>query len=224
MLRTAWCSTSGTGSPEQPDLIQRGPASAEVRGDAVGKVDVEKLKARFLKARAAWRVAQKREREKRKKKEQARLRRIGGIVLAMVREGAYPRDEFMADMDSFLSDPGDRTLFGLPPREAAAVVVVERVRKRGGYMTRKQLIDRVVESSEVKLSKKDAGQVLDALFGSMGRAVCDNGRFAWPGFGIFTVKKRAARQGRNPRTGEVMEVKASRTVSFKPAPALKGKL
>ena len=185
---------------------------------------MEKLKARFLKARAAWRVAQKREREKQKKKEQARLRRMGGIVLAMVKEGAYPRDEFMADLDNFLSDPGDRTLFGLRPREAEAVVVVERARKRGGYMTRKQLIDRVVESSEVRLSKREAGQCLDALFGSMGRAVRDNGRFAWPGFGTFTVKQRAARQGRNPRTGEVMEVKASKTVNFKPAPALKGKL
>ena len=190
----------------------------------MGKVDVEELKARFLKARAAWRVAQKREREKQKKKEQTRLRRMGGIVLAMVKEGAYPRDEFMADVDNFLSDPRDRELFGLQPREAEAVVVVERARKRGGYMTRKQLIDRVVQSSEVRLSKGAAGQFLDALCGSMGRSVRETGRFGWPGFGTFTVKQRAARQGRNPRTGEVMEVKASSTVSFKPAPALKGKL
>ena len=91
-------------------------------------------------------------------------------------------------------------------------------------MTRRQLIDRVVESSEVGLSKKEAGQFLDAMFGSMGRAVRDNGRFAWPGFGTLTVKERAARQGRNPRTGEVLELKASKSVSFKPAPALKGKL
>ena len=190
----------------------------------MGKVDAEKLKARFLKARAAWRVAQKREREKQKKKVQARLRRMGGIVLAMVKDGAYPRDEFMADVDSFLSDPGDRELFGLRPREAEAVVVVERARERGGYMTRKQLIDRVVESSEGRLSKGAAGQFLDALFGSMGRAVRDNGRFSWPGFGTFTVRDRAARQGRNPRTGETMQVAATRTVSFKPAPGLKGKL
>ena len=154
----------------------------------------------------------------------ARLRRIGGIVLAMVKEGAYPRDEFLADMDRFLSDAGERRLFGLPPREAEAVEVVEQVRKRGGYMTRKQLIDRVVESSGVRLSRKDTGQVLDALFRSMGRAVCENDRFAWPGFGTFTVKKRAARQGRNPRTGESMKVEASKTVSFKPAPAFRGKL
>lgn len=190
----------------------------------MGKVDVEQLKARFLKARAAWRVAQKREREKQKKKEQARLRRMGGIVLAMVKEGAYLRDEFMADMDNFLSDPGDRKLFGLQRREAEAVVAAERARKRGGYMTRKQLIDRVVESSEVRLSKGEAGQLLDALFGSMGRAVRDNGRFSWPGFGTFTVRDRAPRQGRNPRTGETMQVAATRTVGFKPAPALKGSL
>ena len=91
-------------------------------------------------------------------------------------------------------------------------------------MTRKQLIDRVVEGSEVSLSKKDAGQVLDALFGSMGRVVCEDGRFAWAGFGTLTVKSRAARQGRNPRTGEIMKVEASKTVNFKSAPALKSML
>ena len=181
----------------------------------MGKVSDEKLKARFLKARAAWRVAQKRERERRKKKEQARLRRIGGIVLAMVKEGVYPRDEFMADMDNFLSDEADRRLFGLPP--------VKKNRK-GGHMTKKELIDRVVEGSEAGLSKKDAGAILDAVFVCMGGAVCEDERFAWPGFGTFTVKNRAARQGRNPRTGEIMKVGASRTVNFKPALALKGGL
>ena len=91
-------------------------------------------------------------------------------------------------------------------------------------MTRKQLIDRVVEGSEASLSKKAAGEVLDALFVQLGRAVCEDGRFAWPGFGTWTVKERAARRGRNPRTGETIAVKASRTVGFKPAPALKHSL
>ena len=74
------------------------------------------------------------------------------------------------------------------------------------------------------LSKRDAGEILDALFGQVGRAVREDGRFAWPGFGTFTVKDRAARQGRNLRTGEPMAVKASRTVGFKPAPGLKNSL
>lgn len=91
-------------------------------------------------------------------------------------------------------------------------------------MTKQQLIDRVVEGSHVSLSKKNAGEVLDALFGQVGRAVCEDGRFVWPGFGTFKVKERAARQGRNPRTGEPMDVKASKTVGFKPAPALRDSL
>lgn len=190
----------------------------------MARVSDEKLKARLLKARAAWRAAQKREREKRKKQEEIRIRRIGKIVLKMVEAGAYPRDEFMSDLDKFLSDAEERKLFGLPPRDAEAASVVEPVRKRGGYMTKKQLIDRVVQGSEVCLSKKDAGEVLDALFGVVGRAVCEEGRFAWPGFGTCTVRERSARKGRNPQTGEPVDIKASRTVGFKPARCLKGDL
>ena len=178
----------------------------------------------MLKARAAWRAFQKREQEKRKRQEEARNRRIGRIVLQMVEDGAYPRDEFMADLDRFLSDPRDRKLFGLPPRETESAAAVEQLPKRRRRMTRKQLIDRVVESSEASLSKRDAGEVLDAVFGTMGRAVCESGRFVWPGFGTFTVRERAARQGRSPRTGEWIQVKASRTVGFRPAPALKDRL
>ena len=91
-------------------------------------------------------------------------------------------------------------------------------------MTRKELIDRVVECSEAGLSKKDAGVLLDAVFGAMGRAICEEKRFAWPGFGTFTVRERAARSGRNPRTGAVMDIEASRTVGFKAAPGLRGGL
>ena len=91
-------------------------------------------------------------------------------------------------------------------------------------MTRKELIDRVVESSAAGLSRKDAGVLLDAVFGAMGRAICEEKRFAWPGFGTFTVRERAARRGRNPRTGATMDIKAGRTVGFKAAPGLRGGL
>ncbi|HEV8722741.1 MAG TPA: HU family DNA-binding protein, partial [Candidatus Binatia bacterium] len=42
-----------------------------------------------------------------------------------------------------------------------------------------------------------------------------------PGFGTFTVRGRKAREGRNPQTGAIIHIKASRTVAFKPAPSLK---
>ena len=142
----------------------------------------------------------------------------------MVEAGAYPRDEFMADLDRFLSDRDERKLFGLPPREAEGVKIVGRARKRSGYMTRKQLIDRVAESWQGKLSKKDVGAVVAALFGLMGRAVCEDGRFAWSGFGTLRVMERAARRGRHPGTGEEMVVKARKTVIFRPAQLLTGSL
>lgn len=107
----------------------------------MARISDEKLKARLLKARAALRAYQKREREKRKKQEEVRNRQIGRIVLQMVEHGAYPRVEFMADLDRFLSDPRERALFGLPPREAGAVKVVEQVSKRGGYMKKRGIHD-----------------------------------------------------------------------------------
>lgn len=50
------------------------------------------------------------------------------------------------------------------------------------------------------------------------------GDVALAGFGAFTVKQRAARTGRNPRTGEPLEIPASRTVAFKPAKALRERM
>ena len=86
-------------------------------------------------------------------------------------------------------------------------------------MTKAQFIDEVAVSGG--LTKKDAEAVLGAVFAIMGKAVRDQKRFSYPGFGTFILRERAARKGRNPRTGEPMALKASRTVGFKPAPALR---
>ena len=91
-------------------------------------------------------------------------------------------------------------------------------------MKKGEFVKAVVRGSETELTIKDAEQIVDAVFREMGRAVSGDGRFAWPGFGTFTVKERSARSGRHPGTGETMDVAASRTVGFKPAPALKGEL
>ena len=194
------------------------------RRHAVGKVDVEKLKQRFLKARAAWRAAQKRQREKRKKQEAARLRRIGGVVLAMVEAGQYPREELLADLDKFLSDAGDRKLFGLAPVEDRPVAVLVKAGRKGGHMTKAELIDQVVRQAGGGLNKKDTAALLDAAFGVVGKAIRDRKRFSYPGFGTFMLRERAARGGRNPQTGEAIKIEASQTVAFKPAPALKESL
>jgi DNA-binding protein HU-beta len=89
-------------------------------------------------------------------------------------------------------------------------------------MTKAEFIDQVVKASEdMDLTKKAAGELIEDIFGIVGKAIKKDGRFSYPGFGTFTMKKRAARKGRNPCTGEPIRIKASKTVGFKAAPSLK---
>jgi DNA-binding protein HU-beta len=75
-----------------------------------------------------------------------------------------------------------------------------------------------------KISKRLASKILDAAFENINRTIKKNKRFSYPGFGTFTIRNRKARKGRNPQTGEEIQIKASKTVSFKPAPKLKNSL
>ena len=86
-------------------------------------------------------------------------------------------------------------------------------------MTKGVLIDAVAKSA--KVSKLVAGIAVDATFDSIAKAIRKSKRFQVPGFGTFTVRSRKARKGRNPQTGAVINIKASRSVGFKPAPVLK---
>ena len=86
-------------------------------------------------------------------------------------------------------------------------------------MTKGELIDAVAKSA--KVSKLVAGVAVDATFDSIAKAIRKSKRFQVPGFGTFTVRSRKARKGRNPQTGAVINIKASRSVGFKPAPVLK---
>lgn len=86
-------------------------------------------------------------------------------------------------------------------------------------MTKGDLIDSVAKSA--KISKRTAGEAVDATFENIAKAIKRSKRFQVPGFGTFTLRSRKARKGRNPQTGAVIQIKASRTVGFKPAPDLK---
>ena len=86
-------------------------------------------------------------------------------------------------------------------------------------MTKGELIDAVAK--DAKISKVAAGVAVDAIFDSIAKAIKKSKRFQVPGFGTFTVRSRKARKGRNPQTGAVINIKASRSVGFKPAPLLK---
>lgn len=88
-------------------------------------------------------------------------------------------------------------------------------------MTKKELIAGIHANLGDALTKKQVSELVDATFGQIASAINDSGRYSHPGFGTFTVKTRAARTGRNPRTGDSIQIPESRTVSFKPAPELK---
>jgi len=86
-------------------------------------------------------------------------------------------------------------------------------------MTKADLVNAVAKSA--KISKRAAGEAVDATFEGISRGIKKSKRFQVPGFGTFTVRSRKARIGRNPQTGAEINIKASRTVGFKPAPFLK---
>ena len=91
-------------------------------------------------------------------------------------------------------------------------------------MTKAELIDKIADTKGLDLSKKVVGEVIDACFENIGKAIRNDKKFSYPGFGTFTVRSRKARVGRNPQTGAEINIKASKTVGFKPASGLKSSL
>lgn len=89
-------------------------------------------------------------------------------------------------------------------------------------MNKSELVDKVAEKTD--FSKASAGRAVDALVESVADALADGDSVTLIGFGTFAVRERAGRAGRNPRTGEVLEIKASKTVGFKPGKTLKERL
>jgi DNA-binding protein HU-beta len=71
------------------------------------------------------------------------------------------------------------------------------------------------------ISKAASTRALDALISVVKTTLKKNGSVTLVGFGTFTVGKRAARTGRNPRTGEAIKIKAAKVPKFKPGKALK---
>ncbi|RAP28850.1 hypothetical protein C2W64_04436 [Brevibacillus laterosporus] len=93
------------------------------------------------------------------------------------------------------------------------------LKKRGKKMNKTELIAKVAETAE--LTKKDAGQVVDAVFEAITGALKDGEKVQLMGFGTFEVRERAARKGRNPQSGEEIEIPASKLPAFKAGKELK---
>lgn len=81
-------------------------------------------------------------------------------------------------------------------------------------------VNRVVDTVE-GLTRKQAGEVFDSLFAAMAEALKSGDSAKIPGFGSFSVAERAARKGRNPATGQAINIKASKSVRFKAGKDLK---
>ena len=89
-------------------------------------------------------------------------------------------------------------------------------------MNKADVVDRIADAAE--LSKADAGRALDAFVDEVTRALKKGDSVQLVGFGTFSVRERSARTGRNPQTGETINIKASKSPAFKAGKALKDAL
>ena len=89
-------------------------------------------------------------------------------------------------------------------------------------VTKAELVEAVAKAAGIP--KTAANKAIDSTFETIAKTLKKEKRFSVPSFGTFVVRKRKARKGHNPQTGEQMKIKASKTVGFKAAPKLKGKI
>ena len=87
-------------------------------------------------------------------------------------------------------------------------------------MNKQQLIENISNSADI--SKVSAAKALEAFTSSIQNAMEKNDTVSLIGFGTFSVKSRAERNGRNPKTGETIKIQASKSVGFKAGKNLKG--
>ena len=86
-------------------------------------------------------------------------------------------------------------------------------------MNKSELIDEVAQAADI--SKAAAGRAVDAIVKSVSDSLKRGEQVTLVGFGTFNLRERAPRTGRNPQTGAAIEIKASKTVGFKPGKTLK---
>jgi len=91
--------------------------------------------------------------------------------------------------------------------------------ERGQHVNKSELIDAIADSADI--SKAAAGRALDAAVEAVKKALKKNDMVTLVGFGSFYVGKRAARTGRNPRTGAAIKIKAAKVPKFRAGKGLK---
>lgn len=86
-------------------------------------------------------------------------------------------------------------------------------------MNKGEFVGAVAEAAE--MTKADADRAVEAVFKVVKKALKSGDSISLVGFGTFSVRKRAARTGRNPRTGDTIKIKASKVPAFKAGKGLK---
>jgi DNA-binding protein HU-beta len=94
--------------------------------------------------------------------------------------------------------------------------------KEGAGMNKSELVDQI--AAEADISKAAAGRALDAAVAAVKLELKQGGSVTLVGFGTFHVGKRAARSGRNPRTGAAIKIDSAKIPKFRPGKALKDAL
>jgi DNA-binding protein HU-beta len=89
-------------------------------------------------------------------------------------------------------------------------------------VNRNELVDAVSNKTDMK--KSEASKAVDAVFDSIAQALKGGDEVRLVGFGTFSVASRAASEGRNPRTGEKIQIAASKQAKFKPGKGLRDSL
>ena len=89
-------------------------------------------------------------------------------------------------------------------------------------MNKGELIERIAKDAEI--TKTQANTALDSFVEAVTKTLKGGGKVTLVGFGTFSVSKRAARNGRNPQTGEVIKIKAKKVARFKAGKELTSKL
>jgi DNA-binding protein HU-beta len=89
-------------------------------------------------------------------------------------------------------------------------------------MNKTDLINKIAE--EARINKRQASDAIESLMEGIAKALRSGEKVTLVGFGTFSVSRRAARKGRNPKTGEVVKIKAKRVARFRPSLELNAKM
>jgi DNA-binding protein HU-beta len=112
--------------------------------------------------------------------------------------------------------------FHLVDADLSSIVGPADINTQGFFVNKTELIEHIAKHAD--LSKAAAGRALEATIGAVRTTLKKGGTVSLVGFGTFAVGKRAARTGRNPRTGAAIKIKKANVPKFRPGKGLKDAL